>query len=200
MRRVPDDDDVCDSLCRIFGTQRHSLPNALGFAAMTFGKLTVAILLLSSGCVQRSVTPLGKNEYPPKPTGCEIQLFPGATDYPVEDLATVRMDCHAFVGRDGCIKELKDEACKLGGDTLYDLKDGGTNPLVVIGRVALRTGDAPPPKAECDPICSPGYKCNKSGTCVPVCNPPCEAGEKCGMDRVCHPKSPPPAASDAPTP
>lgn len=170
------------------------------------------VVALSTACVGSEVTYTGKTKYPAKPETCSIEVFPSTTpDRSWEDLATVEAQCHNWFGRSSCIEHLKKRACELGGDVIYDLKDGkGKEHHIVIATVARSNGDskriakkggspnrteseseaeAPAVKASgCNPPCSPGYEC-KDSTCSAVCNPACSEGMRCNQQRSCEPVS-----------
>lgn len=126
---------------------------------------------------------------------CEV-LSIHDTRLPWQDIASVSTKCHAVKGREGCIEELRQKACQEGGDTVYDFKDGrqGVYTLVVatIGiRKAPSTRKAVQPDStaatsECNPPCSPGYRCSGK-ECNALCNPPCDGGMVCNRRRVCEP-------------
>jgi hypothetical protein len=171
----------------------------------------------ATGCVGSEVTYTAKSKYPSKPENCPIEVFPSTTpDRAWEDLATVEAHCHNWMGRSACIENLKQRACELGGDAIYDLKDGKrAEASIVIATVARNTGegkrvakqggspshgeaeeeaeDDSKAKSEakadsCDPPCSPGYKCS-AGECIAVCNPACGEGMRCNQQRSCEPVS-----------
>jgi hypothetical protein len=61
--------------------------------------------------------------YPPRAAGCEVQIFnakiPGSIKY--DDLGRVDAICGNDISEKDCLRELQDQACKLGGDLLYDV-------------------------------------------------------------------------------
>lgn len=149
----------------------------------------VVLVTVLCGCVTSESTRTGP-VVPPRPMGCEVKVFPASDpDYPVEDLGTAHQ--WSCANRTTCIARLMDDACKMGGDTLYKLKDGPvTTHHEVYGTIARRKALAPAPAPTvCNPICSPGFAC-QAGECVPQCNPACAAGSTCGPDRTCHPSTP----------
>lgn len=167
------------------------------------------LMFVATACVGSEVTYTAKTKYPAKPESCSIEVFPSTTpDRGWEDLATVESRCHTWFGRSSCIEHLKKRACELGGDLIYDLKDG-KNPEqhIVIATVARNTGEAKQlpkrggspqrdtedssrtesePAAGCNPPCSPGYECQGS-ICQALCNPACGEGQRCNQQRSCEP-------------
>ena len=149
-----------------------------------------AWLLLCLDCVSSEVTYTGAAKYPAKPRGCAIEVFPSTTPaHEWEDLATVEARCHTGLqGRTACIDELKAQACGLGGDSVYALKDGVQGEYsIVIGTIARHKDGAA--KSEIakvgDTPCSPGYKCAEA-QCIAVCNPACDEGMFCNKHRICQ--------------
>jgi hypothetical protein len=155
------------------------------------------ICLGAIGCVSSEVSRLSDQRFQARTPNCRVKFFPSTTpDYPWQDIASVSTKCHAVKGREGCIEELRQKACQEGGDTVYDFKDGrqGVYTLVVatIGiRKAPSTRKAVQPDStaatsECNPPCSPGYRCSGK-ECNALCNPPCDGGMVCNRRRVCEP-------------
>jgi|SRR5687768_10438353 len=164
-------------------------------------------------CVRTTVSKVGTTDYPPKPKGCPVEMFPSTTPgYPWKDIASVEAQCYGNA-RQKCIDELQEQTCKLGGDTLYAFKDGMKGEYtVVIATVAIRepgelvkTGGVPPaspPADGCSPPCSPGYQC-QDAQCVALCNPPCSPGYVCNPQRICEAAAavtPAPAPTPSPPP
>jgi len=156
--------------------------------------LSFVLVSLLVACVGAEVSPINGKKYPSKPENCEVTEFPSTTpSYPWEDIATVRAYCNV---RNQCLEKLRAEVCEAGGDTIYSYNDLVTRTnYTVVATVARRTGAKPvaktssvPPAGECDPPCSPGYRC-QSGQCIALCNPPCGEGMTCAQDRTCQPNT-----------
>jgi hypothetical protein len=79
-------------------------------------------LILSSffGC---SSEPKRSSKYPPRQPGCEVQLFTETPTYDTVDIGTVQARCDETVSDADCVRELKDQACKLGADTVWGVED-----------------------------------------------------------------------------
>jgi hypothetical protein len=171
------------------------------------------VALCITACVSSEVSRVSEAKYASRPKGCPVKVFPATTpEYNWDDIASVKARCHFTQGRDACIAELRDQACSLGGDTVYGFTDGVQGEYtIVIGTVAIskpgthaKSGETPPKPpvvaAEvdgCTPPCSPGYACQNS-QCIALCNPPCPSGSRCNQQRVCEsmaPATPAPAAS-----
>ena len=104
--------------------------------------LTLAIALPLAFAVTCATTssPNG-GKYPPRPAGCKIRVFQGPPDVKEwDDLGVAHVDCYLDVGRVQCLKKLKMEACRLGGDLLYDVPKKPLRPseqgMVYTGHVA----------------------------------------------------------------
>jgi hypothetical protein len=162
------------------------------------GVLGIAFAAVASACVNSEVTPVAGAQLRELPPDCPLREFPSTTpDYPWEDVATVRAICPNSEGRSACIEQIRSDACRAGGDTVYGYKDGIQGGATIIvatiarrigpgSRVKSASGQKAPPSEPCDPPCSPGYRC-QGGTCAAVCNPPCNAGMHCAQDRTCQP-------------
>lgn len=63
--------------------------------------------------------------YPPREKGCAVQVFRGAvpTEMAIDDLGRVSATCSSLGADSDCIRELEDQACKLGGDVVYFVPD-----------------------------------------------------------------------------
>jgi hypothetical protein len=61
--------------------------------------------------------------YPPRPEGCQVMIFRGpvASTVKFDHIGRVDMICGALIPDSECLRGLMDEACKLGGDILYDV-------------------------------------------------------------------------------
>jgi hypothetical protein len=88
-------------------------------------------------------------KYPPRGRGCSVRIFngpvPGVKEW--DDLGIARVDCPLDLGRVQCRQRLREEACRMGGDLLYDVPKKPARPseqgMVYIGHVAhTKAGDA----------------------------------------------------------
>ena len=55
----------------------------------------------------------------PSAEGCAVAVFPEAPSTPTENIGPVSATCDDFVSDEVCLRTLKDEACKLGGDVVW---------------------------------------------------------------------------------
>ena len=102
------------------------------------GALSVAIPL---GCATRSPNP-NAAKYPRRGGNCKIRLFhtpvPDVKEW--DDLGMARVECQLDVGGVQCLRRLREEACRMGGDLLYDVPKKPMRPteegMVYAGHVA----------------------------------------------------------------
>ena len=73
--------------------------------------LTLALL----GCP----APQKEGQYPARPEGCDIKVFPEIPPMPTDNIGPVMATCGADISNDDCMRTLKDQACKLGGDVVW---------------------------------------------------------------------------------
>lgn len=71
-----------------------------------------------------SSQPAGK--YPPQKPGCQVQIFPENPNYQTDNIGPVQATCDETVSDDDCLRTLKDEACKLGADTIWGVPHDAT--------------------------------------------------------------------------
>lgn len=102
---------------------------------------TLALALaLAMNCATTSNPNAAK--YPPRPGGCKVRVFhtpaPGVKEW--DDLGVAHVDCPLDVGTVQCLKKLRMEACRMGGDILYDVPKKPLRPteqgMVYTGHVA----------------------------------------------------------------
>ncbi len=91
-----------------------------------------------------ATTPASPNaaKYPPRPNGCTVRVFyspfPGVKEW--DDLGMAHVECPLDVGAQHCLRKLRMEACRMGGDLLYDVPKKALRPseqgMVYQGHVA----------------------------------------------------------------
>ncbi|HVY39280.1 MAG TPA: hypothetical protein VHM31_15155 [Polyangia bacterium] len=107
-------------------------------------------------------------KYPPRGRGCSVRIFNGPAPDVKEwdDLGIARVDCPLDLGRLQCRQRLREEACRMGGDLLYDVPKKPARPseqgMVYMGHVAhTKAGDAgveeAAPDADEEPAGQPGF-------------------------------------------
>ena len=105
--------------------------------------VTVAFLLAASGAstsIACGPAPQrGGPGYPAREPGCEVAVFADVPPQPTDNIGPVSAKCSADISKEDCLRTLKDQACKVGGDTLWgvndqpELKDGK---IYLYGRAA----------------------------------------------------------------
>jgi hypothetical protein len=107
------------------------------------------VLLLASGC--GGSAPKTDPRYPPRPEGCDVKIYNTRTvDVPIDTIGHADAICATDLAIEQCILELKNQACKLGGDLVYDVPRDPLTPtpdkIQFKGRVAhtRAAGIAPP--------------------------------------------------------
>ncbi len=112
-------------------------PPRLPRAAVLFG----LALALAAGTCARTQNP-NAAKYPPRGRRCSVHVYsdpvPGVKEW--DDLGVARVECPLDVGRVQCLARLREAACQLGGDLLYDVPKRGARPgeqaMVFMGHVA----------------------------------------------------------------
>ena len=98
-------------------------------------------LAIPLGCATTAPNP-NAAKYPPRPGSCKVRVFhtafPDVKEW--DDLGMARVDCPLDVGAVQCLKKLRMEACRMGGDLLYDVPKKPLRPseqgMVYAGHVA----------------------------------------------------------------
>jgi hypothetical protein len=106
-------------------------------AAVLFG----LALALAAGTCARTQNP-NAAKYPPRGRRCSVHVynapFPGVKEW--DDLGIARVECPLDMGRVQCLAQLRERACQMGGDLLYDVPKRGARPgeqaMVFVGHVA----------------------------------------------------------------
>jgi hypothetical protein len=87
--------------------------------------LSAALALPLAITLTCATTPRSGNaaKYPPRPNGCKVRVFhtPAPDVKEWDDLGIAHVDCYLDVGAVQCLRKLKSEACRMGGDLLYDV-------------------------------------------------------------------------------
>lgn len=81
-------------------------------------------------------------KYPPRGHNCSVRVYntptPGVKEW--DDLGIAHVDCPLDLGRIQCLRRLREEACRMGGDLLYDVPKRPARPseqgMVYVGHVA----------------------------------------------------------------
>ena len=130
-----------------------------------------------------------------RPFDCRMQMMFGPLPYPHQDIAHAKTECPDHMADEGlCFESMRRKACLLGADTVYGIAETREDGVAYLNAIFAHSLTGPiesgisgaPAQLACDPICSPGFACEK-GTCLPQCNPKCGADELCTRQRLCAP-------------
>jgi hypothetical protein len=110
------------------------------FRPLFLAALAAALPLAFAATCATSHNP-NAGKYPPRSGGCKLRVFHGLPDLKEwDDLGVAHVDCQLDVGRLMCLQRLKTEACRLGGDILFDVPQKPLRPtdqgMVYTGHVA----------------------------------------------------------------
>jgi hypothetical protein len=86
----------------------------------------IALMALLVSCGGKA--PLD-SRYPPLSKGCDVKLFHTRVEgMKFDDIGRVDAICTTDIAYDDCLVELKNQACKLGGDIVYDVPEEPNHP------------------------------------------------------------------------
>ena len=91
-------------------------PTLAVFAALVFTTLT-------TGCPS---PPEKEGKYPARQPGCPVQVFHDNPTYQTDNIGPVQASCDPSISDAECMQTLKDQACKLGADTIWGVSDNPT--------------------------------------------------------------------------
>lgn len=97
------------------------------FAALSFLALALAT---SVGCG----APAAPGKYPSRAEGCDVTVYPESPSAPTDNIGPVSATCGDDISNDDCLRTLKDETCKLGGDVVWGVAN---TPAKVQGKKKL---------------------------------------------------------------
>lgn len=86
-------------------------------------KKLLASSLLAAALVSCGSPKKTDPRYPPRPVGCRVMIFRGpvASTVSYDNVGKADVICGELVADSDCLRGLMDEACKLGGDIVYDV-------------------------------------------------------------------------------
>lgn len=101
--------------------------------------------------------------YPRRAPGCALSVHHGLPDGAWDDLGVAQVDCYLDESEIACLGRLRTEACRMGGDILYDVPSRASRPvergMIYRAKVAHTRGagagnkdDGPAPDAGSGPI------------------------------------------------
>ena len=84
------------------------------------------MLLFAFFAIACAGEPAKPSKYPARDAGCDVQVFPEEPNYSTDNIGPVSASCEASFADADCLRELKDQTCKLGGDTVWGVNDTPT--------------------------------------------------------------------------
>ena len=85
----------------------------------------ISILFFACGGDERP------SRYPPREPGCAVEIFYGAPTSRTVNIGPVSASCTEDVSDQDCLRTLKDQVCKLGGDVVWGVDE---KPKMDLGR------------------------------------------------------------------
>src|SRR5205814_773429 len=125
--------------------------------------------------------------YPRRPPGCALSVHHGLPDVPTwDDIGVAKVDCYLDESEIACLSRLRTEACRMGGDILYDVPAKAARPVergmiyrakVAHTRAAAKKKEdgGPPPDAGSGPVVPLAAP---AAVAAPAPAPPADAGSQ----------------------
>ena len=119
----------------------------------------ILLLLLSFACASGSGA---KRKYPPRRPGCALLVYHGLPDVTGwDDVGVAEVGCYLDESEVACLHRLRTEACRMGGDIIYDVPKKVLRPTErgmlfrarvahTVERAATKTDTAEAPSAVVD--------------------------------------------------
>jgi len=144
-------------------------------------------------CASASANP-GGAKYPRRAPGCELAMFgtpvPGVTAW--DDIGIAETACHVSTSLAQCMTALKAEACRMGGDILYNIPRHPLRPQdqVMVFRAQVAHSKSGAPKKALDPdMPPPASPAESAGPIVPLTGPaPAATGAGAPKDQPVAPE------------
>ena len=89
-------------------------------ASLAGSFVTLLVTLTLAGC---PAAPDKDARFPARAEGCEVAVFPETPSMPTDNIGPVMATCGQDISNDDCLRTLKDQACKLGGDVVWGVAD-----------------------------------------------------------------------------
>jgi hypothetical protein len=87
--------------------------------------VTAAFIVV--GC---SASSGGNPRYPRRAPGCALELYNGLPDAKVyDDIGVAQVDCYLDESDIACLSRLRTEACRMGGDIVYNVPKKALRPV-----------------------------------------------------------------------
>ena len=88
--------------------------------------LLAFLIVLAAACGNKQEQP---TKYPPLKEGCEVLVFPETPKQQTDNIGPVSATCDESVPNEDCMRTLKDEVCKLGGNVVWGVEPNPTQQL-----------------------------------------------------------------------
>jgi hypothetical protein len=85
--------------------------------------LVLVLVLVSTGCP----SPAQDGQYPVRAAGCDVKVFHEAPGVMTDNIGPVTATCGDDITDEDCMRTLKDQVCKLGGDLVWGVSDIPSN-------------------------------------------------------------------------
>ena len=115
----------------------------------------ISMTVAACAAARRGARTPGAPSYPPRAPGCKLAVFESATPLGIagwDDLGVAEVGCHINTAYPQCFDRLRAEACRMGGDILYNVPRRPLRPhdqlMVFRGRVAHTKEKVPAEKEE----------------------------------------------------
>jgi hypothetical protein len=152
----------------------------LAAAAAVLEVAAVAAIAIATplGCAGQAANAPPAGKYPRRGAGCEIALYhtavPGAALW--DDLGIAEVSCQVNTPLSQCLQLLKAEACRMGGDMIYNVPRTPLRPqdqVIMYRGQAAHTLPGKPSKGETDDgdLPPPASKEESAGPVVPLTGP-----------------------------
>jgi hypothetical protein len=87
---------------------------------------TAVFFVIAAGVLACGSPSQQESKFPTREPGCEILIFPESPSYQTENIGPVQASCDETISDEECLRTLKDQACKLGADTIWGVSDTPT--------------------------------------------------------------------------
>jgi len=96
-----------------------------------FRRNLFAFALVTAVAAGACSSPSGGNaRYPRRPPGCQLQIYNGLPEVKLyDDIGMVQADCYLDESEVVCLSRLRTEACRMGGDIVYNVPKKAARPV-----------------------------------------------------------------------
>ena len=98
-------------------------PSVLVTGALLFSFGAIGLSFGATGCGGAKAP---DSRYPARKEGCDVKIFHDTPTMATDNIGPVMASCAPDVSDGDCVRQLQDEACKLGGDVVWGVPDKPT--------------------------------------------------------------------------